>query len=81
MDVIHRVGLAPVAQLKRVEVKSVWQEAREQIDAWEKADPTATHMVLVLDGAVDTHLSVAGPPVKPSHVAGLCMFAAAMAVE
>ena len=69
---------APVT-LKRAGALTVWQEAREQIDAWEKAYPLAAHVVLVLDGPEEVILTCAGDAMKPSTAAGL-LFTAAQGV-
>lgn len=56
-----------------------FDEARAQIDAWEKSDPNAGHIALVLDGEDDILVTVTGAATKASDQAGL-LFAAATAV-
>ncbi len=58
--------------------KSVFDEAREYIAEWEKADPLATHIAMVLDGETDLVTVIAGPELKPSQAAGILFTAAAM---
>ena len=53
-------------------------EARRQIAEWEKEDPKAEHIVLILDGK-EMVVTIAGAEIRPSDAAGLC-FAAAQAV-
>lgn len=69
-----------VQPLRRVEptTKSVFDEAREYIDAWEKAEPRAANIGLVLGGEVDLVVSVAGADLRPSAAAGLFFSAAIM---
>ena len=57
---------------------SVFDEARAQIAEWEKTDPDAAHIVLILDGE-ELVVTVSGDEIRPSDAAGLC-FAAAQAV-
>ena len=70
-------------RLRRVEptlapTKSVFDEAREYIAEWEKADPHATHIAMVLDGEKEIVVSVAGNAMKPSESAGLFFRGATM---
>lgn len=60
--------------------ESVWDEARRLIAEWERAEPDAAHVILILDGK-DTIVSVAGGEVRPSDVAGLCLTAAHMTLD
>lgn len=59
---------------------TLFDEARAQIDAWEKSDPAAKNVVLILD-TDDIVLTVAGPDMRGSDIAGLCMAAAHLALE
>lgn len=56
-----------------------FDEARRQIDEWEKAEPQAEHVVLILEGVEDLLVTVTGPATRATNAAGLC-FAAAQAV-
>jgi len=62
-------------------VKSKWDEARETIALWEKVDPKAKYVVLILDGEKDIIMDCHGGTIKPSDLAGLCFAAATMAVD
>ena len=59
---------------------TTFAEAREQLDEWEKSEPTARRLIMILD-ADETVLTVTGLDVRPSDVAGLCMAAASIALE
>ena len=69
LDRVHRVEPT---------MKSVFDEAREYIDAWEKADPLSSHIAMVLDGEKEIVVSIAGDAMKPSAGAGLFFSAATM---
>jgi hypothetical protein len=68
-------------ELRRVGVLSVFDEARDQISAWEKENPTAVNIALVLDGQPDTIVTIAGPDKKLSDSAGLLFSAAHIVLE
>lgn len=61
-------------------VLSPFDEARRQIDEWEKFDPQARHIVLILDGAEEVVTTVTGE-VRKSEAAGLCLVASHLMVE
>lgn len=58
--------------------KTVFQEAYEFLAEWEKSDPRATHIAMVLDGQQEIVIAVAGPEIKESAAAGLFFKAATM---
>ncbi|MHB8388053.1 MAG: hypothetical protein ACYDBH_00565 [Acidobacteriaceae bacterium] len=61
---------------------SPFDAAREQIDEWERTDPSAEHLVLILEAPESIAATLVGDaPIRPSSVAGLCMAAANMALE
>jgi hypothetical protein len=60
--------------------KTIFDEAREIISEWEKDDPSAEHVALVLDGQNDVVIAVTGGPMKPSTAAGLYFTAAQMLI-
>lgn len=80
--IIAGIDMTPMkdqpSRLRQVGVPSVFDEARQQIDYWEKDDPRAEHILLIRDGMDDTEIAVAGPAMKPSVIAGLCFAAAQM---
>lgn len=71
MNVLQRIG-GP---------GSAFEQARQQIDEWERAHPAARLLVLVIDTEDDIGLTVAGECTRSSDVAGLCFAAAQMALE
>ena len=60
---------------------SVFDEARAQLDAWEKDYPDADPVGLVLDAPDEMEVAMAGPPQKSSANAGLYFMAAQVALE
>lgn len=60
--------------------ESVWDEARRYIAEWEKAEPEARSIVLILDGE-DLVVQLAGEGRRTSDVAGLCFSAAQLVVQ
>lgn len=68
---LRHAGPAPV---------SPFDEARATLDAWEKEDPHAAHVVMVLDGTEDIVVALAGAAAKPSSIAGLLFNAATLMV-
>jgi len=60
---------------------SIFDEARAIIAKWQQEEPSATRIVLVLDGKKDIYMDHTGETVKQSDLAGLCFTAAHMAVE
>lgn len=69
-------------ELKRVqEGVPVFDEARRILDEWERAEPDADGVVLILDGVSSIVLSVSGEDRKGTDVAGLCFAAAQLALE
>ena len=57
-----------------------FDEARAYLDEWEKAEPDAKHVILILDGR-DVLTYIAGSTIRPSDAAGLCFTAAHMVLE
>jgi hypothetical protein len=74
-------GLVGGGSFAPVPAKSKWDEARETIALWEKLDPKAKYVVLILDGEKDIVMDCHGGTIKPSDLAGLCFAAATMAVD
>lgn len=58
-----------------------FDEARAQIAEWEKAYPTAEHVVLVLDAPEEMLVTITGEPTKLGYAVGLCTLAAQVLVE
>ena len=67
--------------LRQVGEKSVFDEAREQIAEWERLDPGATHIALVLDGETDLVVYTAGDTMQPTAAAGLLFGAAQLVLQ
>jgi hypothetical protein len=68
-------------KLRRVGVLSPFEEAREQIDEWEKQYPLASHIAMVIDAPADIETTVTGGAVKLSVAAGLFFTAAQLVCE
>ena len=58
-----------------------FDEARAQLDEWQRDFPDSTHVVLILNAPDEMATTVAGPAIKPSYAAGLCLFAANTILE
>lgn len=71
MNVLQRIG-GPA---------SAFDQARQQLDEWEKAHPDAALVVLILDTGDDIVLTVTGDGSRPTDIAGLCFGAAQMALH
>jgi hypothetical protein len=71
-----------MSELQRVEASSpVFDEARRILDGWEREEPDAEGVVLILDGLSTITLSLAGHDRKGSDTAGLCFAAAQLALR
>jgi hypothetical protein len=58
-----------------------FDEARRYLDEWQKAEPDARNIVLLLDGKDALEVQLAGAPMRASDVAGLCFAAAQLVVR
>ena len=65
--------------LRQVGAVSSFEEARRQLDAWEREGLPADEPIVLVYGGDPIVLTVTGEPMRPSCVAGLC-FAASQLV-